>query len=40
MIESAVSIEVLPSDIYGAGFLLSSEDGVVAASGKLTIVEH
>jgi lipopolysaccharide transport system ATP-binding protein len=40
MIESAVSIEVLPSDIYGTGFLLSSEDGVVAASGKLTIVEH
>jgi lipopolysaccharide transport system ATP-binding protein len=40
MIQSAVSIEVLPSDIYGTGFLLSSEDGVVAASGKLTLVEE
>lgn len=39
MIHSAVSIEVLASDIYGTGFLLSSEDGVVAASGKMTLVE-
>jgi lipopolysaccharide transport system ATP-binding protein len=40
MIQSAVSIEVLPADIYGTGFLLSSEDGVVAANGKMTLVEN
>jgi lipopolysaccharide transport system ATP-binding protein len=37
-IEPAITIDVLPSDIYATGYILSPEDGVVAASGELELI--
>jgi lipopolysaccharide transport system ATP-binding protein len=39
-IEGAIAFSVHPADIYGTGYLLSSEDGVAALQATATVDEH